>query len=110
MKNPVKLAVFVLLIFALSSCKDDATVQPEDPNNNQNENSPVLLSPANGIFVRDFTPQLDWQDFQNTASYQIQVSMDANFNGIMILDSTISISAISIPGGRLTTGIYYYCV
>lgn len=108
MKNPFKLAIYILLIFALSSCKDDTTVQPEDPNNNQNANSPVLLSPANGIFVRDFTPQLDWQDFENTATYHIQVSLDANFNGIIVIDSALSTSALNIPAGRLTTGVYYY--
>jgi len=108
MKNPFKIAAFILVVLIISSCKDENNVDPVIPPNNPNTNAPLLVSPANGAAVREFTPLLDWQDFENTASYRVQISLDANFNGFTVMDSTLNTSGLNIPSGRLITGIYYY--
>jgi len=108
MKYQIKFAAVLLIILLFSGCKDDNTVEPVIPPITQDPNAPVLSSPVNGAIIQGFTPVLDWQDFQNTLTYHFQLSLDVNFNGIMILDSTVSSSAITVPPGKLTTGINYY--
>jgi hypothetical protein len=108
MKFSLRIISIVLILFLFSSCKDNNNVEPVIPPNNQNANAPVLSSPSNGATVRDFTPVLDWQDFENALGYRIQLSLDANFNGIMVLDSTTTASTMRVPQGKLSTGIYFY--
>ena len=75
----------VLLIFSLfltaviiNSCKDESTVEPPPPNN-QDPNTPQLIEPANNGVVNNFSPLLKWQPYENASGYMVQMSLDANF-------------------------------
>ncbi|MCI0449831.1 MAG: hypothetical protein L0Y79_08610 [Chlorobi bacterium] len=107
MKN--KYLINALLILTLiSGCKDDQPV--ETPiNTNQNPNAPQLLSPADNSTIEPVTPTLSWESFPNTSTYRVQISLDANFAGTMIKDTNnISGIQLTVPGGLLTTNVYYY--
>jgi len=65
---------------------------------------PVFFS----IIIASLTPNLDWEDYANATGYRVQVSLDANINGIIIIDSLINTSNFSIPQGKLSTGINFY--
>jgi hypothetical protein len=108
--NPIALSVLlaVSLFLYLQSCKnDEAPVTP--PETNTEAQIPVLLLPANNSTSQTFTPVLDWEDYSNAQSYRLQVSLDANFAGTMIFDSSgITVSQYAVPSGLLTTNNYYY--
>jgi hypothetical protein len=107
MKYKIFLVIFIGTII-FQSCKDDAPV--ETPGSNpQNPSAPVLLSPSNESTVQSLTPTLDWEDFPSATSYRLQVSLDANFAGTIVLDTSgLSVSNHSIRQGILTTNVYYY--
>ena len=117
MKNRIKSAVLILLICAscassalfIQSCKDSTPVQVNNNNNNQGTNAPVLLNPQNRTSVQTLTPALQWSSYPNAVSYRVQVSLDANFAGTMLLDSSgITGTQINIPSNLLSVGIYNY--
>jgi len=99
---------FTFSLFLIQSCKDEAVVEtPPDPN--QNPSAPKLVSPLNEATINYFTPALDWEDFNGAISYRIQISLDANFTGTMVMDSSgITSSGINIPQGLLATSSYNY--
>ena len=99
---------FAFSLFLIQSCKDEAVVEtPPDPN--QNPSAPKLVSPLNEATINYFTPALDWEDFNGAISYRIQISLDANFTGTMVMDSSgITSSGINIPQGLLATSSYNY--
>jgi hypothetical protein len=106
-----KLIVYFISLASIvlfQDCKDNAVVQPPN-NNNQSPTGPVLTSPANESTTQEQSPILDWNDFNSAASYRVQVSLDANFGGTVVVDSTgVTPSQFQIPPQLLTTGIYYY--
>ena len=108
MKYPAKLLIILILVFLISGCKDENNVEPVIPPTTQNPNSPELVTPLNNQVLNTMTPALDWQDYNNTASYRVQVSLDANINGTMILDTVVGSSNLSIPPGKLSVAIYFY--
>lgn len=104
--------VFTVLISAaiitIQSCKNNAVVETPPPEN-QNPEVPNLTAPVNQATIGILTPTLNWEDFTGASSYRIQVSLDANFAGIMIMDSSgITQSRINIHPGLLVTNSYYY--
>ena len=111
-RKPVFLIV-VTLIFAFSlflfqGCKDEAVVETKT-NTNQNPEVPNLLSPPNNDTLNNSTPALDWDNFNGALSFRIQVSLDANFTGTMLFDSSgVTQSEINIPSGVLPSGAYNY--
>jgi hypothetical protein len=79
------------------------------PPENQNPEGPSLTAPLNQATIGNLTPVINWENFPGASSYRIQVSLDANFAGIMIMDSSgITASQINIHPGLLTTNSYYY--
>jgi hypothetical protein len=104
----VLLTVSALFYFGIQGCKDEAVVEPP-PAGGEEPEGPKLLSPVNHATLTNFTPALDWEDFSGASSYRLQLSLDANFAGIMVMDSSaITSSTINIPQGMLTTSSYYY--
>jgi hypothetical protein len=100
--------IIAISLSAIQSCKDNAVVETKTTTN-QNPEAPQLLSPSNEGTINFFTPNIDWQDFTGAVSYRIQISLDANFAGIMIMDSSgITQSQLHIAAGLLTTNSYYY--
>ncbi len=108
--NPIVLSVIlaVSLFVYLQSCKNDETpVIPPEINNEAV--IPVLLLPANNSTSQNLAPVLDWEDYLNAQSYRLQISLDANFAGTMIFDSSgINVSQFASPQGMLTTNNFYY--
>lgn len=105
---PVQIFFYILILFSVKGCKDEAVVETAPPVN-QNPNVPVLVSPVNEATINNFTPLLDWENYNGAISYRIQVSFDANFSGIMVIDSSgITSSEINIWQGLLSTGSFYY--
>jgi len=101
-------AIALTAVLTIQSCKNDSVVETPNPTT-QNPNAPELLSPNNEGTINFFTPVLDWNDFSGATSYRVQISMDANFAGTMIIDSSgISSSQFVVPNGKLTTSIYNY--
>ncbi len=104
----VLVSVFSLGFFIVQGCKDEAVVETP-PAANQDPNTPKLVSPVNEATLNNFTPVLDWEDFTGASSYRIQISLDANFAGITVMDSSgITSSEINIPQGMLTASSFYY--
>ncbi len=102
------ITVLIFLLAGMQGCKEEEVVEPA-PEGNQNPQGPALISPPNGATLEDFTPILDWEDFTGAASYRVQLSLDANFSGIMVMDSSgLTLSQITIPQGLLSTSSYYY--
>lgn len=105
------IAVTIILatsLFLLQSCKDDAVVETKT-NTNQNPEVPNLLSPPNNDTLNNSTPTLDWDNFNGALSYRVQISLDANFSGTILFDSSgITQSEINIPSGELSSGAYNY--
>lgn len=108
MKSLSKISIILLSVFLLSACKEDNNVETVNPPPVQNPNSPVLVSPHNNQSISSTTPALDWEDYTNAVSYRVQVSLDANINGTMILDTSTNSSTITVPQGRLSAALYYY--
>ncbi len=101
-------AITITAVLAIQSCKNDSAVEPP-PTTTQNPNTPQLQSPGNEVTLNFFTPVLDWDDFTGAVSYSVQVSLDANFAGTMVMDSSgIHSSNLTVPNGKLTTNSYYY--
>ncbi|RPI18032.1 MAG: hypothetical protein EHM58_06830 [Ignavibacteriae bacterium] len=101
-------AVLITVSMYIQSCKNDETVVTPPPIEPENP-VPVLVSPHNESSSQILTPLLDWEDFSNAQSYRIQISLDANFEGIMILDSSgITASQLQIQQGRLSTNSFNY--
>lgn len=96
------------VIFSVSGCKDETVTPNNNNNNNQDPTSPQLLEPANNVTLTNDTPLLKWNAFANTSSYRIQVSIDANFLGTIILDSTLNSTELSIRGGLLIPVVNHY--
>jgi hypothetical protein len=108
--NPIALSVIlaVSLFLYLQSCKNDETPVTPPVINNEAQ-IPVLLLPANNSTSQNLIPVLDWEDYPNTQSYRLQISLDANFAGTMIFDSSgINVSQFASPQGMMTTNNYYY--
>lgn len=104
--NFVKIAFFGVLLI-LTGCKKEESVQ-SPVNNEPEENTVLLVEPANNGSVNSYVPLLKWDAFGGAAAYNIHVSTDANFITPGILDTNITSTEINIPPGRLETGIYYY--
>lgn len=101
-------AVLVTASIYIQSCKNEETIVTPPPVE-QEKKVPVLVSPHNESTSQILNPLLDWEDFENAESYRILISMDANFEGTMILDSSgITTSQVQIQEGRLNTNAYYY--
>jgi hypothetical protein len=98
----------IIILVIIQACKNNNVVQP--PNvNNQTENSPVLLNPPNNLTTQELQPLLDWQDYNSATSYRVQISLDANFAGTMLVDTSgIIASQFAFQNPNITTGIYYY--
>jgi len=106
--NTCRIIFFIFLIIIIfSGCKDD-NVEPVTPPNNQEPNSPVLVSPPNGVTINEQNLTLDWQDFTNAVSYHVQLSLDANINGTILIDTTVTGSSIVIPPERMRTAVNIY--
>ena len=102
------IALTLIIVFTLQSCKNDSVVETTTPEN-QNPEVPSLTAPHNQETIGVLTPTLNWENFQGASSYRAQVSLDANFAGLMILDSSgITASQINIRSGLLVTNSYYY--
>lgn len=102
------LGLAVTALFLIQSCKNDSVVETTKPEN-ENPSAPNLSEPNNGATVGVLNPILNWDDFSGAASYRMQVSLDANFSGIMLLDSSgITSSQFRVPQGLLTTNSYNY--
>jgi hypothetical protein len=72
-------------------------------------NSPVLVTPANGILNLSTTPQMTWNSVPTASNYRIQVSTDSTFTAASALDSAgITGLTINVPTGKLTTNSKYY--
>jgi hypothetical protein len=101
-------ALITTIVLTIQSCKNDAVVQTTTPEN-QNPAVPNLSEPVNNATISMLTPTINWEDFSGASSYRIQISFDANFAGIMIMDSSgITVSQINIRPGLLVTNSYYY--
>ena len=92
MKNRIFTVIIVLSIcissaLIIQSCKDNTPVQTNNNNNNNNPNAPVLNDPPNHGAIQTITPVLKWNSFTSAVSYRLQVSLDANFAGTMLIDS-----------------------
>jgi hypothetical protein len=104
----IAITIMTISLSVLQSCKDNAVVETP-PATNQNPEVPQLISPVNEGTINFFTPTIDWHDFQGAVNYRIQISLDANFSGTMIMDSSgITASQLHIATGLFTTNSYYY--
>jgi hypothetical protein len=69
---------------------------------------PVLLSPASGSLDISLTPVLDWNDVVFASSYRLQISLDSLFGTLSFDSSSLTLSSLTIPVGKLTTLKKYY--
>jgi len=97
---------FIAVLFVVSGCKNENVQSPVITEPEQN--ILLLLEPLNNTAVNSYVPILKWQPFNGAESYEIKVSTDANFLTPAILDTSLSASELTIPAGRLQTGIFYY--
>jgi hypothetical protein len=114
MKTKIKSFILLLTAFTFifsiiyQGCKSDSTVQPP-VNNNQTPSGPVLISPNNESTSNFLATTFVWQSFPSAVSYQLQISLDANFAGTMIVDTSgITGTQQQVFSNRLTTNVYYY--
>lgn len=106
--KPLLTKFFIFLfVIILYGCKKETIIEPTS-NNTSTVTSPKLVSPSNESTLSDFNISIDWEDFNGSLSYQVQVSLDANFLGNLILDSNINTSVLNITTGLLATNYYYY--
>jgi len=90
------------------SCKNNPVTQPQQQNN-QNPTVLTLVSPQNETTTRALQPTLVWQSYPSADSYQVQLSLDANIAGTIILDSSgITGTQVQVPPDKLRTAVYYY--
>lgn len=69
--------------------------------------APVLLSPANSMFISDNTPDLSWSSVSNGVNYRIQIDNNPNFSSPE-QDSTLS--NLVYTTDILSDGMYYWRV
>jgi len=70
--------------------------------------APVLVLPANGATGVSLTPMLDWNDISLVTKYRLQVSTSPAFTGVIVDDSSLSVSSYAIAQGILNTNTQYY--
>ncbi len=69
---------------------------------------PVLLSPANGALLTDYTPLLTWRDSTpNLDHYQLQVAMNSTFT-TPVIDETDLHTYEYTPGSDLASNTIFY--
>ncbi len=96
------------LLFLFQDCKDNAVVTPP-PNNTQTPTGPALTSPPNETTTQIGSPDLVWSAYNGAVSYRVQVSLDANFGGTIIADTTgITATQLQLTGQTLATGVFFY--
>jgi hypothetical protein len=100
--------VFLAFFCILWGCKDENVTENTNNNNNQNPDAPQLSAPPNNSTIDSLNPRLSWNSFQGAASYRVQLSMDANFAGIIEIDSVLSATQLTIHQGLLATNVNYY--
>jgi parallel beta-helix repeat protein len=70
---------------------------------------PRLISPANGAFIKDNTPLLEWSEVSYpVAEYVIQVDNEAQFDWPRVVDVGVTTSSYETP--PLADGTYYWRV
>lgn len=69
---------------------------------------PILLSPINGAVSQLLTPTLDWSFVNNASKYRVQLSLNQDFNTLVLDDSNITESEFNVPSGYLDYFTYYY--
>lgn len=98
--------IFTLLFAALTACKKDDSVLPP-VTNEPPSNGIKLVEPPDNYNVNNYTPLLKWESYSGAESYNLLLSMDANFLGT-IIDTNSSSTEVTVPSGILNTNIYYY--
>lgn len=103
------LLIFSLFLtaFLINSCKNESTVEPPPPNN-QNPNTPQLIEPANNAIVNNFSPLLKWEQYENASGYLVQMSLDANFLSYLYIDTVVVSSELNNSNLPLNTSVNYY--
>lgn len=107
MKRNNLIVILLFLLFLFNGCKKNEIIQAP-VNNDPVENGLILTEPSNNATVNILNPLLKWDAFNGTVSYFVQLSKDANFLSQNLVDTTITVTEINVPPGKLTTNIYYY--
>jgi len=95
MKNIFHISIFILLLAFSSKA--------------QNLNSPVLSEPPDVDIVVAPTATLEWNNVNNAASYEVQVSHDNNFSTLVTTSPIIvTENHFQIPSGLLNNFTPYY--
>jgi len=113
MKNKIISVLLILTgIFIIAqifeSCKNNPVTLPQEQNN-RNPTVLTLVSPQNETSTRALQPTFVWQAYPSAESYQVQLSLDANIAGTIIMDTSgITGIQMQVPPNRLSTAVYYY--
>lgn len=104
----INILLFTGLAFVLlKGCGNDEQV--ENPvNNDPEETNIVLTEPLNNSTISNFSPVLKWNAYTGAVSYKVMLSKDANFLTVLIIDSVLTGTELTVSTGLLTTNIYYY--
>jgi hypothetical protein len=69
---------------------------------------PVPKGPGYGCIVSLITPQLQWYDSVDSASYQIQLATDRDFANVVLDANNIVKNFYTVPAATLTWETAYY--
>ena len=72
--------------------------------------SPLLVSPSNGFFTNDPTPELNWAGDANSVTYHLQVSSDSTFSKSYILYENKNLSSADVTLPNLPDRKYFWRV
>jgi hypothetical protein len=99
--------ISVLAITLITSCNEDKITYSPDI---QSQSRPFLIEPTDNSNSLTSSPLLIWGALRNTVSYKVQVSLDANFAGIMIADTLVSDTLLQLANQSYWGNYYYWRV
>ncbi|MBI1929079.1 hypothetical protein HYR99_33140 [Candidatus Poribacteria bacterium] len=71
---------------------------------------PALTTPADGAKFVDALPTLKWTFSQGADSYSVQIAKDESFNTVVMEQRNLTVTAWSVPSGKLTSGKHFWRV
>jgi hypothetical protein len=105
MKKILTVILITITAAMFYSCEsNDDTIISNTPSSTV----PQLLSPENNSSVSTLTPSFDWNDFPNSVSYSLQVSLNPSYTSLIIDTAGLSVSEYNSPSEILNDSTSYY--
>jgi hypothetical protein len=84
------------------------TQSPNSQTESQGIPSPVTTAPGYGCIVFTLTPQMQWNGYQDTSTYSLQIAIDQYFTNLVLNESGITAFYYDVPSDTFGWNKAYY--